>query len=166
MSSIFRTEAHALSTSHALRADVERTVQAYRRAVRAIATVVMTHWPELDTLPAKGKGEGLGRCQAIEALFHATAERTAVHYPMLERFLGKMPSYLRACGLRPRHEPLGVRREWQGETLERERPERDVLDRQAIQRGPERRVEHRGPRPGDVAGHQTAQTECAGLARQ
>ena len=99
MSSIIRSEAHALSTSSALRADVERTVLAYRRAVRAIATVVMTHWPSLAKLPAKGKGEGLGRCQAIEALFHATAGRTEVRYPMLDRFLGKMPSYLRRAAI-------------------------------------------------------------------
>lgn len=88
-----------MSTSPALRADVERTVAAYRCAVRAIATVVMTHWPSLSRLPAKGKGSGLGRCQAIEALFHATAARTEVRYPMLGRFLGKMPSYLRRAAI-------------------------------------------------------------------
>src|SRR5664279_4770671 len=99
MPSIIRTEAHALSTSPALRSDVERTVDAYRRAVRAIATVVMTHWPTLGVLPAKGKGSGLGRCQAIEALFHATAARTDVRYPMLDTFLGKIPSYLRRAAI-------------------------------------------------------------------
>jgi hypothetical protein len=100
MSSIvIRTEAHGLGVSPAVREDVERTVDAYRRAVRAIATVVMTHWPCLGALPAKGKGTGLGRCQAIEALFHATAERTKVRYPMLDRVLGKMLSYLRRAAI-------------------------------------------------------------------
>ncbi|MDE2299070.1 MAG: transposase [Burkholderiales bacterium] len=96
---VIRTEAHALCASPTVREDVQRTVDAYRRAVRAIATVAMTHWPALGALPAKGKGAGLGRCQALEALFHATALRPVVRYPMLDRLLGKMPSYLRRAAI-------------------------------------------------------------------
>ncbi len=98
-SPVVRTEAHALCSSPTVREDVQRTVEAHRRAVRAIATVAMTHWPALGALPAKGKGTGLGRCQALEALLHATALRPKVRYPMLGRLLGKMPSYLRRAAI-------------------------------------------------------------------
>jgi len=57
--------------------------------VRALCGVLMVHWPEIGRLPSKGK------CQAIEALFHATKQRPMVRYPVLDRMLGKMPSYLR-----------------------------------------------------------------------
>ena len=39
MPSIFRSEAHALVTTPEIRADVERTVVAFRRAVRALCSV-------------------------------------------------------------------------------------------------------------------------------
>ena len=68
-----------------------RTIVAYRRAVRALCTVVMTHWPELSQAKSK--------CQAAEALFHATAKRPRVRYPVLDRMFGKMPSYLRRAAI-------------------------------------------------------------------
>lgn len=86
---IVRTEAHALRTTPEFRADVERTLAAYRRCVRALSGIILTHWPELGSLPAKGK------CQAIEALFHPTAKRPVVRYEAMSRIFGKMPSYLR-----------------------------------------------------------------------
>lgn len=91
MVSIVRTEAHALGTSAEVCADIERTIGAYRRVVRALCTVLMTHWSELASLTNK--------CQAIEALFHATAKRPAVKYPALDRVLGMMPSYLRRAAI-------------------------------------------------------------------
>jgi len=92
-SAIIRTEAHALATTPAIRADVERTIAAYRRAVRGLCGVLMVHWPQLARLRSKGK------CQAIEALFHATKQRPVVRYPVLDRMLGKMPSYLRRAAV-------------------------------------------------------------------
>lgn len=91
MSSIVRTESHALATSPEVRADIERTIGAYRRAVRALSTVLMTHWGELGSLRNK--------CLALEALVHPTAKRPAVKYPVLGRMLGKMPSYLRRAAI-------------------------------------------------------------------
>lgn len=91
MTSIIRSEAHALGTSPEVRADIERTIDAYRRAVRALCTVLMTHWSDLASLSNK--------CQAVEALFHATAKRPRVKYPVLGRMLGKMPSYLRRAAI-------------------------------------------------------------------
>lgn len=99
MVTIVRTETHALSTSPALRQDVERTVAFYRRVVRMSATVAMTHWPELGALRNKE------RQMALEALFHATKERPVVRYAVLGRALGKMPSYLRRAAL---HAALGA----------------------------------------------------------
>lgn len=90
-STIIRAEAHALSTTPEVRADVERTVAAYRRGVSALCGVLMVHMPEI----AKAKS----KCQAIEALFHATAQRPTVRYPVLDRILGKMPSYLRRAAI-------------------------------------------------------------------
>jgi IS605 OrfB family transposase len=92
-STIIRTEAHALATTPSVRADVERTIAAYRRAVRALCGVLMVNWPQLARLPSKGK------CQAIEALFHATKQRPVVRYAVLDRMLGKMPSYLRRAAV-------------------------------------------------------------------
>jgi putative transposase len=88
---IIRTEAHALATTPEIRADVERTVAAYRRGVRALCSVLMVHMPEISKAKSK--------CQAIEALFHATAQRPTVRYPVLDRILGKMPSYLRRAAI-------------------------------------------------------------------
>lgn len=90
-SKIIRTEAHALVTTPAIRADVERTIIAYRRAVRALCGVLMVHWPEVATAKSK--------CQAVESLFHATAKRPHVRYPVLDRIIGKMPSYLRRAAI-------------------------------------------------------------------
>jgi hypothetical protein len=98
-SPIVRTESHALATTPALRADVERTVAFYRRAVRMAATVAMTHWPELGRLRTKE------RQMALESMFHPTKDRPLVRYPVFGRALGKMPSYLRRAAL---HAALGA----------------------------------------------------------
>lgn len=90
-SPIIRTESHALVSSPEVRADIERTIAAYRRAVRALCTVLMTHWPEL--------AQAKGKCQAVESLFHPTAKRPHVRYAVLDRMLGKMPSYLRRAAI-------------------------------------------------------------------
>ena len=88
---IVRSESHALSTSPEVREAMTRTITAYRRAVRAVSTVLMTHWPEVCAAKSK--------CQAAEALFHPTAKRPRVRYPVLHRMLGKMPSYLRRAAI-------------------------------------------------------------------
>ncbi|MFN3982785.1 MAG: hypothetical protein ACK4SA_20590, partial [Caldilinea sp.] len=88
---VIRTEVHALAASPKVREDVARTIAAYRRAVRALCGVLMVHWPELAPLKKK--------CQAVEALFHVTAKRAQVRYPVLDRMLGKMPSYLRRAAI-------------------------------------------------------------------
>lgn len=88
---LIRTEAHALSTTPEVRADVERTIAAYRRAVRALSGVFMTHWPMLANAKSK--------CQALESLFHVTRHRPVVRYAVLDRMLGKMPSYLRRAAI-------------------------------------------------------------------
>lgn len=81
----------ALATTPEVRADVERTIAAYRRAVRALCGVILVHWPLLANAKSK--------CQAVEALFHATAKRPSVRYAVLDRMLGKMPSYLRRAAI-------------------------------------------------------------------
>lgn len=88
---IIRAESHALTTTPEIRADVERTITAYRRAVRAISGVLFVHWDEVSQAKSK--------CAATEALFHFTAARPVVHYPVLDRMLGKMPSYLRRAAI-------------------------------------------------------------------
>ena len=97
---IHRSESHALSTTPALRQDVERTISAFRRAVRLLATLALTRWPTLGPLNSKA------RLTALEALFHATSLNPTPKYAVLDKVLGKMPSYLRraavnaACGVR------------------------------------------------------------------
>lgn len=96
---LVRSELHALSISPVEREDVRRTIAFYRRAVRLAATIAMTHWDELGGLRENA------RQMALEALFHATKERPQVKYPVLDRALGKMPSYLRRAAL---HHALGL----------------------------------------------------------
>lgn len=90
-SSVVRCETHALASTPATRADVARTIAAYRRAVRALCRLVMVHWPEIATARS--------RCQAVEFLFHITAKRRVVRYALLDRMIGKMPSYLRRAAI-------------------------------------------------------------------
>jgi IS605 OrfB family transposase len=90
-SPIIRAESHALTTTPEVRADVARTIAAYRRAVRALCGVLMVHWPQVAQAKSK--------CQAVESLFHATAKRPFVRYAVLDRILGKMPSYLRRAAI-------------------------------------------------------------------
>lgn len=93
-----RTETHALRVRPAERADVERTVAFYRRIVRLLSGIALTHWPELGALRSNE------RQMALEALFHVTRENPHPRYARLDAVLGKMPSYLRraaihsACG--------------------------------------------------------------------
>ena len=91
MTKLIRSESHRLPTTPQLREDVLRTIQVYRQAVRALSTVIMTHWPEITSAPSK--------CFAIESLFHPTAKRPVVKYAILARKLGKMPSYLRRAAI-------------------------------------------------------------------
>jgi len=84
---LIRAEQHLLATTPEIRADMARTVARYRRVVRALATVILTHWPCIATAKSK--------CSAVEALCHATKQRPGVRYPVFARLLGQMPSYLR-----------------------------------------------------------------------
>ena len=86
-----RSESHALGTTAAQREDIARTLHKYRLTVRALATVIQTHWPELSKSNSK--------CFALESLFHPTAKRPSARYSMLDRWLGKMPSYLRRAAI-------------------------------------------------------------------
>ena len=90
---IVRSEAHALRTTPELRLDVERTIAFYRRVVRMLATIAMTHWPELGSLNA------LKQPMALEALLHPTSKRPVVRYAVVSKVLGKMPSYLRRAAI-------------------------------------------------------------------
>ena len=88
---IIRAEQHALTTTPEIRADMARTVAHYRRVVRALSTLMLTHWS--DIAGAKSK------CGAVEALCHATAKRPSVRYTMFARLFGQMPSYLRRAAI-------------------------------------------------------------------
>ncbi|MBW4048253.1 MAG: hypothetical protein HIU89_10025 [Proteobacteria bacterium] len=92
---IFRSEAHALGTSPAVREDVERTVTAFRRVVRGLYGVMLVHWGDIS--------HGQVKCASIEALIHKTAQRPDVQYPVLGRMLGKRPSYLRRAAIEQAH---------------------------------------------------------------
>ena len=86
-----RSESHALGTTAAQREDIARTLRKYRLTVRALATVIQPHWPELSKSNSK--------CFALESLFHPTAKRPSARYSVLDRWLGKMPSYLRRAAI-------------------------------------------------------------------
>jgi IS605 OrfB family transposase len=70
---------------------VTRTITTYRRVVRALATVIVTHWPQINQAKSK--------CQAVEGFFHVTKQRPRVRYPVLDRMCGTMPSYLRRAAI-------------------------------------------------------------------
>lgn len=88
---VIRCESHDLATSPEVRDDIERTIVFYRRVVRALCTVLMTHWPELARAKSKS--------QAVEAMLHPTVKRPVVKYSVVSRMLGKMPSYLRRAAI-------------------------------------------------------------------
>lgn len=92
---ILRSETHALRTSPAVREDVERTIIAFRRAVRGLCGVMLVHWGDIS--------HGKTKCASIEDLFHKTAQRPDVKYPVLDRMIGKMPSYLRRAAIEQAH---------------------------------------------------------------
>lgn len=96
---IVRSEAHALVTTPAIRADVGRTITFYRRVVRYLATVAMTHWHDLGPLRSKE------RLTAMEALVHATKANAKPTYAAMDRVMGKMPSYLRRAAV---HAAVGM----------------------------------------------------------
>jgi putative transposase len=95
MPKLIRSESHELPSTPDLRADVARTIALYRKTVRALSTVIMTHWPALAVAPSI--------CFSIESLFHPTAKRPQVQYAVLGRMLGKMPSYLRRAAIEAAH---------------------------------------------------------------
>jgi IS605 OrfB family transposase len=86
-----RSEQLSLAIDDRQRQAMTQTIVCYRKAVRALSTLIMTHWPELQ-----GKHHV---CMQVESLFHATAKRHLVKYPMLDRLLGNMPSYLRRAAI-------------------------------------------------------------------
>jgi putative transposase len=87
----FRSERHKLQARPDEREDMARTIAFYRRAVRMLCGVLMVHWPEISKSPSP--------CQFVESLFHFTNDRPVVRYPVLDRALGKMPSYLRRAAI-------------------------------------------------------------------
>lgn len=68
-----------------------RTVAQYRRVVRALATLMLTHWDAIANAKSK--------CGAVEALCHATSRRPSVPYAVFARIFGQMPSYLRRAAI-------------------------------------------------------------------
>jgi hypothetical protein len=84
---IIRSEAHALRMNHATRMDVERTIAFYRRVLKMVSTIAMTHWPEIGSLT------GNEPAKALERLIHPTSKRPTIRYAVVSRALGKMPSY-------------------------------------------------------------------------
>lgn len=60
---LIRTEKHVLTCSVDTRQDLARTVQEYRRLVRALSGVLLVHFGEVARAPSK--------CFAVERLFHA-----------------------------------------------------------------------------------------------
>jgi putative transposase len=90
---IVRSESHDLTVNAQTRSDVARTIKAYQRIVQMVATISVTHWPEIQALPSI-EWQGF-----VENLIHPTALNPDVKYPMVHRALGKMPSYLRRAAI-------------------------------------------------------------------
>ena len=93
MPAIFRTEQHGVTATPADVRGVARTIAFYRRAVRLLCTLILTHWPEIQ------EQDSIKRQGFIEGLFHATKERPIVKYAVIDRALGKTPSYLRRAAI-------------------------------------------------------------------
>jgi IS605 OrfB family transposase len=87
----FRVENYLLQTTPELRESMERMFVHYRRIIRLLCTVMMTHRPEL--------AHAKSICQAVEALFLITTKRPIVKYPALYRAVGRMPCYLRRAAI-------------------------------------------------------------------
>ena len=95
MAKVIRSETQKLITEIAIRSlvrdDVDRTIKAYRSCVRYLATIIMTHYPEISAAESK--------CFAVESYFHVTSDRPSVKYPKVDQKIGKMPSYLRRAAI-------------------------------------------------------------------
>src|SRR6516225_9047225 len=93
MPKIYRTEQHGVAATPDDVRDVERTIAFYRRAVRLLCTLILTHWPEIQAQ------DSIKRQGFIEGLLHVTKERPIVKYGVIDRALGKTPSYLRRAAI-------------------------------------------------------------------
>lgn len=88
---MIRTEKHALGVSVDAHADLARTVQSYRKLIRALAGVIFVHFDDISRASSK--------CFAVERLFHVTSDNPAPRYAMLDRMFHKFPSYLRRAAI-------------------------------------------------------------------
>ena len=91
MSTLIRTEKHALAAATAEQAAAVVTVGEYRKLVRALTGIVFVHRREIDAAKSK--------CAAIEALFHRTLLHPHPRYALVDRMFHKFPSYLRRAAI-------------------------------------------------------------------
>ncbi len=73
------------------RAFARRTTREYQAFCRALAGVVLTHWPQISSAQS--------RCHAVERLTHATRRNPSPRYGYFDRRFHKFPSYLRRAGI-------------------------------------------------------------------
>ena len=64
---LIRSETHLLSMTPDVQASVRRTNAAYRTAVRAVANIILTHWPEISSANRQVRYE--------RSLVHPTAKQ-------------------------------------------------------------------------------------------
>lgn len=89
---LVRTEKHALACCASEHADLQRTVDSYRKLVRALAGVIFVHFKDIP--------RDQTRMGAIERLFHKTTDNPAPRYEVINRMFHKFPSYLRRAAVR------------------------------------------------------------------
>jgi IS605 OrfB family transposase len=86
-----RLKIHA--DSAAQREALADTLALYRRLVRDLMTVALTHWPLVGPI------DGNAVVPVIEKLIHATAKRPDVRYRYFQKRYYKFPSYLRRVAI-------------------------------------------------------------------
>lgn len=122
---ITRTEVWPLEANDDIRVAIRDTITVYRRYVSALATVCMTHWPEIAPLSKKD------RLTLVESMIHPTSKRPKIRYAYFHRSFYKFPSYLRRAAI---HDAIGCASsfltrydQWQSHErrrFEKERPPR------------------------------------------
>ena len=95
---ITRTEKWKLQPCSETTVDIKNTVALYQRYVRALSTVVMTHWKVIGGLQSK---EAL---TYVESIMHPTKKRPVVKYSYFTKRFYKFPSYLKRVAI---HDAIG-----------------------------------------------------------
>jgi putative transposase len=90
---IVRSDRYHINTTPESALALTGTLSMYRKYVRAVMTVISTHWPTM------GSTQGNDIVRLVEGLIHPTNKRPDVRYQYFQKRFYKFPSYLRRVAI-------------------------------------------------------------------